>query len=115
MRTPTVPRGRPPRYDLPVPETAGRSAAVDVEHSRAAEAEAEVVAAIEAILVWSRQALSGLIGLGELTRYLGAGGPLELVTTRLHYELERTQTALAELPKLLDRLRRASQLGATRR
>ena len=85
MKAPTAPASRPARQDLPVTRSGGTSA-VDVDHHPAAEvAEGEVVAAIEAILVWSRQALSGLIGLGELTGYLDTGGPLELVSSRLYH------------------------------
>lgn len=77
--------------------------------SDAAVPAADVSDAIDAILIWSREALGGLIGLGELTRYLDADGDLALVAPRLVRELDRTETALAELPKLLARLRRATE------
>lgn len=72
----------------------------------------EASAAIEALLLWSREVLGGLIGLGELTRYLDGDGPLGLVAPRVVRELDRTEAALAELPALLARIRRAAESGS---
>jgi hypothetical protein len=62
-------------------------------------------AAIEVLLVWSRNALGGLIGLGELIRYLDGGGPLDVVAPRILREIDRTEAALATFPALCERLR----------
>lgn len=58
----------------------------------------EAIAAIEVLLCWSRDALSGLTGLAELISYLESGGPLDIIAPRLLREVEHTAATLWRLP-----------------
>lgn len=59
---------------------------------------AEAVTAIEALLRWSSDTLSGLIGLAELLGYLEHGGPVPQVAPRILREVEHTAAQLWRLP-----------------
>jgi hypothetical protein len=74
---------------------------------------AEATVAIEDMLAWSSDALAGLIGLGSLLTFLDAGGPVAAAAPRIRREVNRTASALAQLPDLVARLHQIAERAHT--